>query len=128
VFGGRPGARPQSNRGEDIRIDLTIPFMDACKGTKRTVTVHPVVNCSTCSGSGMKKGAQRSTCSSCNGSGLRTFVLDNGFKAQTTCSTCQGEGTTIPRGSQCGSCQGVGKQRTMKQVEVDVPAGALSLP
>ncbi len=32
-------------------------------------------------------------------------------------------GSTIPRGSQCGSCGGVGKVRAPQTIEVDIPPG-----
>jgi molecular chaperone DnaJ len=40
-----------------------------------------------------------------------------------TCRACGGEGSTIPRGSKCGSCDGVGKIKESKEVEVEIPAG-----
>jgi molecular chaperone DnaJ len=110
-------------RGSDIETSIGISFMEACKGTSRQVNVTPVVNCSTCSGSGLKAGAKRSTCTSCGGTGTRTFVLDSGFQMASTCGACSGTGSTIPRGSQCGDCGGVGQVRTKKTVKVDIPAG-----
>lgn len=81
------------------------------------------MNCSTCSGSGLKKGAKRSSCTVCGGTGTRTFVIDSGFQMASTCTTCSGTGTTVPRGSQCGTCTGVGKVRVRKTVKVDIPPG-----
>ncbi|KAI0702445.1 hypothetical protein BC835DRAFT_1404291 [Cytidiella melzeri] len=123
AFGGGPGAARQSTRGSDIDASISISFMEACKGTSQTINITPVVNCGTCSGTGLKPGAKRSTCTSCGGSGARTFVLDSGFQMASTCSTCSGTGSTVPRGSQCGSCAGIGQLRTRKSVKVDIPAG-----
>lgn len=120
--GGGPSAR-QNMRGNDLEASIGISFMEACKGTSRTINLTPVINCTTCSGSGLKKGAKRSTCTSCGGSGNRTFILDSGFRMASTCHACQGTGHTIPRGSQCGDCGGVGQVRTKKSVKVDIPAG-----
>ncbi|KAJ9107904.1 hypothetical protein QFC19_002647 [Naganishia cerealis] len=51
--GGRGGPRaPQ--RGEDIESTITISFMESCSGAKKSVTISPVVECKTCSGSGLK--------------------------------------------------------------------------
>lgn len=124
--GGRSGFSQQNARGEDLEATIGISFMEACKGAKRTVNVTPVEDCQTCTGSGMKAGAKKSTCGTCGGSGTRTFVIESGFQMASTCSSCQGTGTTIPRGSQCSPCRGVGKVRTRKSVEVNVPAGAYS--
>lgn len=123
AFGEAPGAARQSARGGDINASVTISFMEACKGTSRTINVTPVVKCGTCTGSGLKPGAKRSTCTSCGGSGARTFVLDSGFQMASTCPTCSGTGTTVPRGSQCGECAGVGQLRARKSVQIDIPAG-----
>ena len=123
AFGGGQGSARQSLRGNDIEASVGISFMEACKGTSRTINITPVVNCGTCSGTGLKPGAKRSTCTSCGGSGARTFVLDSGFQMASTCPSCQGTGSTIPRGSQCGECAGVGQLRTRKSVKVDIPAG-----
>ncbi|KDQ54776.1 hypothetical protein JAAARDRAFT_71581 [Jaapia argillacea MUCL 33604] len=121
--GGGRGRRPESSRGEDLEASVGISFTDSCKGTTRTVNVTPVVDCSTCSGSGLKSGAKRSTCTACGGSGTRTFVIESGFQMASTCPACHGSGTSIPRGSQCGDCSGMGKVRVRKSVSVDVPAG-----
>ncbi|GJE87744.1 DnaJ protein [Phanerochaete sordida] len=122
AFGGGPSAR-QNMRGSDVEASVGVSFMEACKGTSRTVSIHPIVNCSTCSGTGLKPGAKRSTCGTCGGSGTRTFVLDSGFQMASTCPSCHGTGSTVPRGSQCGDCAGVGQVKTKKTVKVDIPAG-----
>ncbi|GBE78083.1 DnaJ homolog 1, mitochondrial [Sparassis crispa] len=124
TFGGRGRPRRHEDmHGSDLEATVGVTFMEACKGTSRTINVTPVVNCSTCSGTGLKAGAKRSTCTSCSGTGTRTYVIDNGFQMASTCPTCQGTGTTVPRGSQCGECAGVGQVRIRKNVKVDIPAG-----
>ncbi|KAI0275112.1 DnaJ protein [Gloeopeniophorella convolvens] len=122
---GRGGSSPfaQAARGADIEASIGVSFMEAAQGTSRTVKVNPVVDCGTCTGSGLKAGSQRSKCPTCNGSGTRTFVIDSGFQMASTCPTCQGAGTVIPRGHHCRDCDGVGKVRGRKSVKVDIPAG-----
>jgi len=127
AFGGRGRSRGSftgSQRGDDLAVSIGVSFMEAAKGTTRTVIMNPLINCTSCSGSGLKTGVKRSTCSSCGGAGTRTFVIDSGFQMASTCPTCQGAGSTIPRGGQCGECQGDGKLRTKKHVKIDIPAGA----
>ncbi len=124
-FGGGRGSSQAFEHGSDLQASIGITFMEACKGTSRTIDVTPVVKCGTCSGNGLKSGAKRSKCTSCGGTGTRTFVLDSGFQVASTCPTCQGAGTSIPRGSQCGDCGGMGHVRVKKSVKVHVPAGAL---
>ncbi|CDO70256.1 hypothetical protein BN946_scf184942.g56 [Trametes cinnabarina] len=123
----------QSSRGSDIETTVGVSFMEACKGTSRNVTIRPIVKCDTCSGTGLKPGAQRSTCNACDGSGMRSYVVQNGFHMSTICNKCQGTGTVVPPGSQCSTCAGVGQVRVKKTVKVDIPAGvedgvALKIP
>ncbi|TCD70656.1 hypothetical protein EIP91_002377 [Steccherinum ochraceum] len=120
-FGGAGFA--ENTRGHDIEVSVGISFIEACKGTSRTINVTPVVNCDTCSGSGLKPGAKRTTCATCRGTGTMAYILESGFQMATTCSTCHGTGSTVPRGSHCGTCGGNGQVRTKKSVKVDIPAG-----
>ncbi|KAF7982109.1 hypothetical protein HWV62_30445 [Athelia sp. TMB] len=110
-------------KGDTIQASVGVSFMEACKGAVREVSITPVVECGTCTGSGLKQGAKRTSCGTCGGSGTRTFVVDGGFQMASTCSTCAGVGSTVPRGSQCGECAGMGKVRVRKTVKVDIPAG-----
>lgn len=109
-------------RGADLETSVNVSFLEACKGTSKKVTVQPITNCGTCSGSGLKQGAKRVSCTPCGGSGTRMFV-SNGFHLASTCESCQGVGSTIPRNSECSSCGGMGKVRVKKTVQVDIPAG-----
>jgi len=122
---GRTRGNPFSEemRGSDLEATLGVTFMEACKGTSRTIPITPIVNCSTCSGSGLRPGAKRSTCTACGGTGTRTYVIDSGFHMSSTCGNCHGSGSTVPRGSQCGECGGVGQVRIRKNIQVDIPAG-----
>lgn len=110
-------------RGSDLEATIGISFMEACKGTKKTINVTPVVDCSPCTGTGLKPGIKRTKCSACNGTGTRTFVVDSGFRMASTCQACQGVGTIVPQGGNCTSCDGLGKVRQRKPVVVNIPAG-----
>ncbi|GJJ09460.1 hypothetical protein Clacol_003683 [Clathrus columnatus] len=125
AFGGTRGRTraTEDYRGDDIDMSVNVSFQEACKGTTRNITIHPVVDCNTCSGSGLKPGSKRSTCSTCGGSGTKTFVIESGFQMASTCPTCQGTGSTVPRSSQCRDCSGVGKVKIRKSVQVDIPPG-----
>ncbi len=125
MFGGASaGSGAQAfGRGGDVEATVGISFMEACKGTKRTITVTPIVKCTTCSGSGLKAGASRSTCSACGGTGVRSYVIDSGFHMQTTCTSCHGTGSTVPPSGQCDTCAGVGQVKVRKSVPIDIPAG-----
>ena len=122
-FGSRAQGRAAHVRGEDLVARIGISFLDSAKGTKRTINITPLVDCSTCSGSGMKAGTKKTKCSTCGGTGQRTFVVDAGFHMATTCDSCQGSGMHAPPGSHCKDCGGNGVMRVRKSVTVNIPAG-----
>ncbi|KAF4552875.1 DnaJ C terminal domain-containing protein 1 [Elsinoe fawcettii] len=109
--------------GDNIEVQTNITFMDAAKGVRKDVHITPLVQCKTCTGSGLKKGASRSACSSCDGTGTRVHFMQGGFQMASTCGTCAGTGTVTPRGSECGSCKGDGAVRERRTVTVDIPGG-----
>lgn len=122
-FNGRQSRGSENAKGANIQATVNVSFMEACKGTTKSVNIHPVTDCKPCSGSGLKQGAKRTPCATCGGSGTRTFVIDSGFQMASTCPTCAGVGSSIPRSGQCSSCGGVGKVKSTKTVQVTVPAG-----
>ncbi|KAK4156845.1 hypothetical protein C8A00DRAFT_30283 [Chaetomidium leptoderma] len=127
-FGGRGGRgaggfQTEMLQGEDIEVQVTVSFMDAAKGAHKTITTMPLVECKTCTGSGLKQGTKRSSCKSCNGTGTRVHVVAGGFQMASSCSACGGSGSAIPRGAECRSCQGDGVVRERKTLTVDIPRG-----
>jgi len=127
-FGGRRGARSNPFQqeilvGDNVEVQASITFMEAAKGTSKTINLTPQVPCGTCDGSGLKSGTKRSSCTACNGTGTRVHFMQGGFQMASTCGTCEGTGTTIPRGSECGTCSGHGVVRERKTIKVDIPAG-----
>ncbi|KAI0872659.1 hypothetical protein GGS24DRAFT_466576 [Hypoxylon argillaceum] len=128
-FGGG-GARGRKNPfaqgilvGEKIEVQTTISFMEAAKGTSKSITIHPMVTCDTCTGSGLKPGTQRTECRSCGGTGSQVHFMQGGFQMASTCSACRGTGQETPRGSECRSCLGNGAVKDRKTLVVDIPAG-----
>nr|POE87797.1 dnaj like 1, mitochondrial [Quercus suber] len=109
--------------GENIEVQTNISFMDAAKGVQKDIVITPLVQCKTCTGSGLKSGVSRSTCASCDGTGTRVHFMQGGFQMASTCSTCGGQGVTIPKGSECGTCRGNGAVRDRRTVTVDIPGG-----
>ncbi|KAI2635976.1 chaperone DnaJ [Xylaria nigripes] len=122
--GRRRGSHEQQNLvGERIEVTTSISFMEAAKGTSKTITIHPMVTCDTCSGSGLKPGAQRNKCRECDGSGISVHIIQGAFKMNSVCSSCRGSGQETPRGSNCKSCSGSGAVKSRKSLVVDIPAG-----
>ncbi|ODA78022.1 hypothetical protein RJ55_06625 [Drechmeria coniospora] len=127
-FGGRRGGRANPFQqeilvGENIEVQASITFMEAAKGTSKTISITPQVACGTCTGSGLKAGTQKSPCKACNGTGTRLHFMQGGFQMASTCGTCDGTGSTIPKGSECRTCSGNGVVRERRTITVDIPAG-----
>ncbi|OMJ07042.1 DnaJ-like protein [Smittium culicis] len=108
--------------GEDIEYSVRISFEDAVAGKTVTVSTQPVLECNTCDGLGVKKGAKASTCSTCKGSGQQTFSM-GGFHVRQQCSSCGGSGSAVKDKDLCGTCKGRGVIQSREQVSVDIPAG-----
>ncbi|KAI0396301.1 putative mitochondrial DnaJ chaperone [Xylariaceae sp. FL0594] len=109
--------------GEKIEVQTNISFMEAAKGTSKTITIHPLVTCDTCTGSGLKPGTKSTECKSCGGSGTQVHFMQGGFQMASTCTTCKGTGQEVPRGSSCKTCHGDGAVKSRKTLNVDIPAG-----
>ena len=109
--------------GDNVEVQASISFMEAAKGTSKTINLTPQVPCGTCDGSGLKTGTKRASCTACNGTGTRVHFMQGGFQMASTCGTCEGTGTTIPKGSECKTCAGHGVVRERKTITVDIPAG-----
>lgn len=124
-FGGRgsPFQQEEILVGDNIEVQTTVSFMEAAKGTSKTITITPLTTCKTCSGDGMKSGAKRTECPGCGGTGTRVHFMSGGFQMASTCGTCGGQGYTIPKGSECRTCSGNGVVRERKTIKVDIPGG-----
>jgi molecular chaperone DnaJ len=123
---GRRGGGPFQDEilvGENIEVQTNISFMDAAKGVQKDIVITPLVQCKTCTGSGLKKGVSRGTCASCDGTGAKVHFMQGGFQMASTCTNWGGTGVTVPRGGECGTCKGNGAVRERKTVTVDIPGG-----
>ena len=92
--GGRARSGTQAFRGADLGYELKLDLETAVAGDNVTIDVPTQVSCSTCSGSGAKKGTQPATCSACGGSG-QVRMQQGFFSIQQTCPACKGAGTVI---------------------------------
>lgn len=120
---GRNPFQETAVMGDNIEVQTTISFVEAARGTSKTISITPLATCGTCSGKGLKEGAKREGCKSCGGSGTRVHFMAGGFQMASTCNSCNGSGTTVPKSSQCKSCGGDGVVRERKTLTVDVPGG-----
>lgn len=124
-FGGFGGGRTaQSEVGEDIQREMSLSFMDAAKGCKKTFSYMRNEPCAACRGTGAKNGTEYTTCSKCNGQGIVQQVQNTMFGRtirQTVCPDCGGSGKLIKE--KCPDCKGKGSQRKETTLTIDIPAG-----
>ena len=116
--------RAGSQRGADLRYDLTITFEEAVFGCAKDIELPRWENCTTCSGSGTAPGTSTARCSACQGTGEIRRVQQSifgQFVNVTMCERCRGEGRVIT--TPCDKCRGQGRVRNNRRVKVNIPAG-----
>jgi len=115
---GRGGRRSQ--RGADLRYDVTLSFEEAAAGKKLRIRVPRAETCDTCSGSGAKPGTAPVTCDMCQGRGQvrhqQSFLV-----IARTCPQCQGAGRVLRE--PCPGCRGAGRVERERSLEVEIPPG-----
>lgn len=129
IFGGFGfgGGRQQKSgpvRGADLRAELTISFEEAAFGATKSIEIPRTENCDVCGGSGAEPGTHPENCTSCNGSGRITTAQRTplgSFRMVKDCPSCGGTGTMIK--NPCKHCNGNGKVRKVRTIEVKIPAG-----
>ncbi|MCL2669509.1 MAG: molecular chaperone DnaJ [Syntrophaceae bacterium] len=123
VFGfqtGRSRSHSAARAGADLRYDLRVSFMDAALGSTTELDLLKYTLCTTCSGSGCAPGTSPQVCSRCQGRG-QVMQSSGFFSISSTCSQCRGQGQIIT--TPCEACQGAGKVRVKKTVQLKIPAG-----
>ena len=124
IFGNMGGrqqrAGPQVFRGSDLRYTMEIDLEDAAKGKVTQIRVPNWDECDVCHGSGAEAGTKAETCPTCKGQG-QVRMSQGFFSVQQTCPKCHGMGQHIP--NPCKKCNGQGKVKSQKTLEVTIPAG-----
>ncbi len=123
-FGGGSTRRTGPQRGESVRVRVTLSFEEAAFGCEKTIEIGRVEACKTCGGSGAAPGTTAETCPRCGGTGQVRAQRRTPLGVMTTsevCPECGGSGKKIA--SPCPDCQGSGVQRVRKSIKVKIPAG-----
>ncbi len=127
IFGGvssRSGgtsSRLRVQQGGDIRYSLVLSLEEAAQGMEVKIRVAcSHVHCSTCRGTGAKKGVRPIKCRTCEGNG-QMRMQQGFFTIQQTCPTCFGHGEVVF--DKCRYCKGTGLVEKEKKLLVKVPAG-----
>jgi molecular chaperone DnaJ len=128
-FGGGGRTRSQQNyngpqRGDDLERTMTIDFMDAVLGSKKTINVEVDEECHVCHGSGAESSKDIEACDRCHGDGfinVEQRTMFGAMRTQQVCPKCGGAGKIIKK--RCNTCNGKGRVKNQKTVDVNIPAG-----
>jgi len=118
--GGSRGRRNTSNRGSDLRYDLSITLEEAYEGKKQDIKFSTTEKCNTCKGNGSKPGHSADRCTVCGGNG-KVRSNQGFFTVQQTCPQCAGSGEEIT--NPCNDCNGQGNKQASKKISVTIPKG-----
>ena len=128
-FGGGFGSSQRRNpnapqRGESIRLSVTISFEEAAFGCEKEVSVDRYETCAVCHGSGCADGTSPEVCPDCHGSGqvqVRRQTPMGVFATTSPCGRCGGKGRIIK--TPCTACRGSGLERKRRTIQAKIPAG-----
>ncbi len=124
IFGKRfYKERTRSQKGSDLRYDMTISFTDAALGCEKQLRFTKNEACGICKGTGAKNGAS-SVCPQCNGTGhiSRQQTPAGGFfTISNPCPNCNGSGRKIS--NPCNNCNSEGRISKTSSLSVKIPTG-----
>lgn len=120
--GGGGGGGPAGGRrqGASKRVNMSLSFEEAARGTDKELAITNYVTCRTCEGKGAASTKNIKKCSRCNGSG-QVFEQRGFFSMTMACPQCHGEGQVIT--DPCKDCHGEGVVKEKQHVKVHIPAG-----
>ena len=123
-FGGAQQRRNGPQRGESIRMSVSVSFTEAAFGCDKDVTLERSEQCPSCHGNGCAEGTTPEICPECRGSGtvqVRRQTPMGVFATTATCTKCGGNGKIIHQ--PCAECHGNGRVHKRRTVKVSIPAG-----
>ncbi len=123
AFGGGGRRRNGPTQGADIQVKMTLSFVEAAFGCKKTINVTRNEMCTDCNGTGAKNGDFQ-TCARCGGSGVVQTTQNTMFGqmvTENTCPDCRGTGRKII--TKCATCGGAGSVRKNRSIDINVPGG-----
>ena len=123
-FGGAQQRRNGPQRGESIRMSVSVSFTEAAFGCDKDVALERSEQCPSCHGNGCAEGTTPEICPECRGSGtvqVRRQTPMGVFATTATCTKCGGSGKIIHQ--PCAECHGNGRVHKRRTVKVSIPAG-----
>lgn len=118
--GSRRGGGKRARRGDDLRYDLSIDFLEAYHGVEKEISIHKAERCAECEGLGYPISSKPSTCQQCQGQG-QVYRTQGFFTMSSTCPICRGQGSIVK--VLCKVCTGKGALPKEKKLKVKIPAG-----
>lgn len=118
-FGGE-GRGQGGRQGASKRVNMSLTFQEAARGTDKELVITNYVACKECGGRGAKTAEGIKKCSRCGGAG-QVFEQRGFFSMSMTCPQCHGEGRMVV--DPCQSCRGTGLVKEKQHVKVHIPAG-----
>jgi molecular chaperone DnaJ len=119
--GRRQASREQ--RGDDLRFDLTIDFINAINPTEIEVKIRRLETCAACQGKGSASGKGPTVCGQCRGQGQVRYQ-QGFFSVARTCGACSGTGSVIT--DPCKECRGETRVSSEFKLNVKIPPGVES--
>lgn len=116
----QPNKKTKRKKGEDLRYGVRIKFEESLFGVSKSIKYNRYETCSSCDGTGAKKGTKRTTCPVCKGTG-EIRQQQGFFSISRTCYKCNGEGEIIE--NPCPVCKGEGRVIKERKIDIKIPAG-----
>jgi molecular chaperone DnaJ len=116
----RSKSKASQRRGEDLRCDVEVSYLDAMKGTEISIDIPKKETCFVCHGTGSKDGSVPRQCPKCKGKGQVRYS-QGFFSFSQECPQCKSNGTIV--NNPCPECGGGGTINKRKSIKVRVPAG-----
>ncbi len=107
-------------RGADLQVDVSIPFMLSVSGGKTRFSLEKEKTCPDCQGGGAKPGSKVEACSQCGGRGT-VIIGQGGFGVSRPCPACYGRGQIIR--NPCDRCRGTGMVKGCRTYTIKIPPG-----
>lgn len=119
-FGGGDPFSRGVKKGNSLHYQLAMTFEEIYNGVSKKIEFYRDSICEPCGGNGSMNGTSFNTCYLCKGSG-RVLMQHGHFHIENVCHICNGNGRTIS--SECTSCSGVGIQKNLTSLTIDIPKG-----
>lgn len=112
--------KTRRKKGEDLKYGIRLQFEESLFGVSKPVKYNRYETCSSCDGTGAKKGTKKAVCPVCKGTG-EIRQQQGFFSISRTCYKCNGEGEIVE--NPCPACKGEGRVIKERKLDIKIPAG-----